>query len=94
VWGIAFSLEGLARLAVEEHEPEQALVLAGAADRRRQTVAVPLPAVSRRQMDIVLARARAALPEATANAAFTRGQRLDHEALVAWLRADGILPGQ
>lgn len=94
IWGIAFSLEGLARLAVEEHEPEQALVLAGAADRRRHTVAVPLPAVGRRQMDIVLARARAALPEATADAAFTRGQRLDHEALVAWLRADGILPGQ
>jgi hypothetical protein len=34
-WGVAFSLEGLARLAVEEQQPQRALVLAGAAERRR-----------------------------------------------------------
>jgi hypothetical protein len=50
--------------------------------------------VGRDQMDIVLARAREALPEAVARAAFARGQRLDDEALGAWLRTERILPGQ
>ena len=45
-------------------------------------------------MDMVLARAREALPEAAANAAFVRGHHLDDEALVVWLRAQRILPDQ
>jgi hypothetical protein len=84
------SPEGLARLAVYEHQPEQALVLAGAAERRRRTGAISLPAVGRAQMDTVLTRAEA-LPEASASDAFARGQRLDDEALVAWLQAERLL---
>ena len=93
-WGIAFSLEGLARLAVEEQQPQRALVLAGAAERRRRTVGIPLPAVGRAQMDGLLARARQALPEADATAAFAHGQRLDDEALIAWLRTERVLPSR
>jgi hypothetical protein len=42
-------------------------------------------------MDTVLTRAREGLPEASASAAFARGQRLDDEALVAWLQAERLL---
>ena len=53
---------------------------------------IPLPAVGRAQMDVMLARAREALPEADVTAAFARGQRLDDEALIAWLRTERVLP--
>ena len=43
-------------------------------------------------MDGLLARARAALPEADATAALAHGQRLDDPALIAWLRTEHVLP--
>ena len=55
---------------------------------------IPLPAVGRTQMDGMLARAREALPEADATAAFAHGQRLDDEALIAWLRTERVLPSR
>jgi hypothetical protein len=73
-------------------EAQRALVLAGAAERRRRTVGIPLPAVGRAQMDVMLARARETLPEADVTGAFARGQRLDDEALIAWLRTERVLP--
>ena len=91
VWGIAFSLEGLARLAVEEQQHEKAFILAGAAEARRRTVAIPLPAVAATAMHRVLTRAREVLSEASALAAFARGERLDDAELIAWLKEDGVL---
>ena len=92
VWGMAFSLEGLARLAVEEQQYERALKLAGAADGRRRTVVIPLPAVGHVEMERVLTRARDALSDANSRDAFARGQRLDDAELIAWLRREHLLP--
>ena len=90
-WGIAFSLEGLARLAVEERQPRGALVLAGAAGapapHRGDSAARRRPGADGRP-----ARAREALPEADVTAAFAHGQRLDDGALIAWLRTERVLP--
>jgi hypothetical protein len=55
-------------------------------------VGIPLPAVGRAQMDAILARARELLPEADVTAAFAHGQRLDDQALIAWLRTERVLP--
>jgi hypothetical protein len=44
------------------------------------------------QMDSVLARAREALPEPDVAAALAYGQRLGDQELLAWLRAEHVLP--
>jgi hypothetical protein len=43
-------------------------------------------------MDSVLARAREALPEPDVAAALAYGQRLGDQELLAWLRAEHVLP--
>jgi hypothetical protein len=43
-------------------------------------------------MDGVLARAREALPEPDVAAALAHGQRLGDQELLAWLRAEHVLP--
>ena len=45
-------------------------------------------------MDSLLARARQALPEADATDAFAHGERLDDEALIAWLKTERVLPSR
>lgn len=50
---------------------------------------IPLPAVGQAQMDRLLARAPETLPETDVTAACPHGQRLDDEAVIAWLKTEG-----
>jgi non-specific serine/threonine protein kinase len=79
---LALPLEAIAQVAVAADQPERALRLAGAAAVLRHGVG-PHMAIHRNQLERWLRRARAAVGEAAANAAWVGGQALSDEDAIA-----------
>jgi predicted ATPase/DNA-binding CsgD family transcriptional regulator len=80
---LAIPLEGFAELAVAAGLHERGLRLAGAAAVLRETYATPPASTERWQLDRWLKRARAAVGEHTATAAWEAGRALEPEQAVA-----------
>jgi hypothetical protein len=81
-WGIALSLEGIARVAAVQRRAELALQLAGGADALRQAIGVPLSAVEFAEFEHALAPAYDSLSEQTASNAWDEGRKPDLEELI------------
>ena len=75
--GIAYSLEGLAAVAVADGRPVVAVRALAAADAARHDVASPLWPVLSPLVEDLTARSRAALGEGTAEAAVAEGREAD-----------------
>jgi hypothetical protein len=75
--GVAYSLEGLAAVAVADGHPAAAVRALAAANAARHDVASPLWPVLTPMVDATMARARAALGEPTAEAAVAEGRQAD-----------------
>jgi tetratricopeptide (TPR) repeat protein len=80
--GLALLLAGFAAIAALEGDAEGALRLAGASRQQCQRLGAPLPAAEQRALNRCLARARAALGPAVAEAAWAAGYAAGADALV------------
>lgn len=83
-WGIAYSLEVLARLAVAEGEPRRAVCLWGTAEVVRQAINAPLLGDWRAHCERHIATARAQLDEAAFAAAWAEGRMVRVDDAVAY----------
>jgi non-specific serine/threonine protein kinase len=96
-WSLAWTgvLRGLADLAAADGHPEQALRLAGAAERQREAAGVPSGRLDHADVAGRLATCRTALGEEAAAAAWAAGQALTSEqALAEGLAATEALANQ
>jgi predicted ATPase/DNA-binding CsgD family transcriptional regulator len=89
-WVVAFSLEGLADLAVVQGSPGLAARRWGAARALREQAGTPLPAMWRADYDRAVAAARAALGEQAFSACWAEGHASSVEQVLA---AQEPLPG-
>jgi predicted ATPase/DNA-binding SARP family transcriptional activator len=87
--GVAYSMEGLAGLAVAEGQPERAVRLVGWADAIRQAIGDFRPPVEQKTVDGDVAVARSQLNEAVFAAAYAEGQRLTMEQAIAYALEPG-----
>jgi DNA-binding CsgD family transcriptional regulator/tetratricopeptide (TPR) repeat protein len=87
------SLADLASLAAAEGPPERALYLAGAGARASEQIGVTLQPTEQRRLDPWLARAREALGEEAARAAWDRGRAAPIEQVVAEALEDTAAAG-
>jgi hypothetical protein len=87
VWGIAYTLESCAMLAVSRHRGDQAARLFGAAAGIRERLGTPLELSKRAEYDASLAEARELLDAPTFAArwqegkAFSTAQSVDYAAM-------------
>jgi tetratricopeptide (TPR) repeat protein len=81
--GVAEPLEGLAKVAVAQGCPDQAARLFGAARALRVRIGAPVAPVDRADYERSLAATRAALGEATFDAAWAAGQALLQDQAIA-----------
>lgn len=81
---MAYSLEGLASLAVVENQPERAARLLGWADALRATTGDSRPAVEQMAVEGDLAAIHAQLDGATFAAAYADGQSMTMEQAIAY----------
>ncbi len=82
-WVLAFSLEGLAGMAVAQGTPAWAARLWGAAEVLRKTAGAPMPALWRPDYDRAVAAARAALGEQGFSALWAEGRTLPLDQVLA-----------
>jgi predicted ATPase len=80
--GIARLLEDFACAAATDGKPERALRLAGAAAALRETLGARLPPDEQPKLERVLAQARAAVPPAAAQQAWTEGATMPLESAI------------
>ncbi len=86
--GAAECLHVLALLAEEIGEPERAVLLLGAVNALREQLGSPPPPADSEDADAALERARKALGEAAADAAWAAGRAVAPDQLTALARAD------
>ena len=82
--GVAYRLEGLARLAAARSEPDRALTLGAAAAAVRTQIGVMAVPHWRRRVDEALGRSRRMLPVQAVAAAESRGARMTTEQAIAF----------
>jgi predicted ATPase/DNA-binding CsgD family transcriptional regulator len=82
--GVAYRLEGLARLAAARSEADRALTLAAAAAVLRTQIGVAAVPHWQRRLDDALSRSRRLLPAQAAAAAEGRGARMTTEQAIAY----------
>jgi predicted ATPase len=87
--GVAYSLEGVAALALAVGKPAQAARLLGWADAAREHIGDPRPYLEQANVDRVLAACRASLGEAEFFAAYQEGQGWNLEDAVVAAFAGG-----
>lgn len=87
-WGLCFSLENLACLAVAQHQAERAARLWGAAQQLREEIASPRVGSWQVRQDGFMARAMAQLEEASFTRTLREGQEMGLEAAVGYAAAD------
>jgi predicted ATPase/DNA-binding XRE family transcriptional regulator len=75
-WRLAHKLEATSEVAVDENQPESALLLAGAAAALRDALGTPQWPTERARLDPVLVRAGQMLSTAAAEAAWNRGSTM------------------
>jgi hypothetical protein len=80
---IAYSLEDYAGFAAATGRPQQAMLLAGAADALREAIGGPLPAGEQAALDRLLSAAAAALTEEEKQHHWERGRQMDLEDAIA-----------
>jgi tetratricopeptide (TPR) repeat protein len=83
--GIAPVLEGLARVAAQQSEPEQAARLWGAAEALRKTIEAPMPPVERTAYERAVEEARRHAHEEAFASAWAEGYALPLEQVLAEL---------
>ncbi len=91
--GIAECLEGLATVAVGQHQPERATRLLGAAEALRQAIGAPLPPVERLAFEATMQAARAPLGEQAFATAWAAGRALPLEHVIDEALADVAATG-
>lgn len=90
--GVAYRLEGLARLAAARSEPDRSLTLGAAAAALRAQIGVTAVPHWRRRVDEALGRSRRMLPEQAAAAAEGRGVRMTTEQAIAYALEEQARP--
>jgi len=81
--GIIFTIEGLARLALKQEQPDQALCLITWADATRETIDNPRPQPEQADVDRDLAAIRAQLDEAAFAAVQAKGWAMSMDEAIA-----------
>ncbi len=87
--GVAYTMEGLASLAVAQKQSARAVCLYAWADALRDVVGNARPPVEQADVDRELAQARAALTRSAFEAAQTQGYAMSIEAAVTFARQSG-----
>lgn len=93
-WYTAFSLDGLAAVAVAERSPEQAAQLFGAAEALRTAIGVPVPPVRRAAYERAVKAARRQLDAAVFSAKWEEGRRMSPEQIINTFTPPGSDQGQ
>ena len=86
-WGLAWSLEDFARLALNRNEYERALLLAAAATSLRTVISLPLPSPEQAELNKRLDLARQALGIELATVVWTEGQTMSISQALAEISA-------
>ena len=81
--GVAWCMEGLAKLALGRHQPERATRLLAAASSLRDACGAPVQPADRPDYDRAVAAAQAQLGETAFSAAWAQGRALTLEQAIA-----------
>jgi non-specific serine/threonine protein kinase len=86
-WNIAYSLEGIACVAVTQGKPERAAWIWGAAEALREVINSPLPPAYREIYELFVVTAKASLNEEAFKEVRSEGQELTMEQAIAFALA-------
>jgi tetratricopeptide (TPR) repeat protein len=87
---VAANLEGLAGIAADDGQPDQAGLLLSAAEYLRERIGAPLPEADRAAHERNLVRVRAALTGAESLAVWSRGRAMALDAVIATALTIGV----